>query len=369
MARVELRGIKKRFGELEVIHGFDLEIAHGEFVVFVGPSGCGKSTLLRLIAGLEPATEGDITIGDRAMRNVSPSKRGIAMVFQSYALYPHMNVADNMGFSLRMAGVPRRDRHAIVRRAAEILQLGDLLERKPKELSGGQRQRVAIGRAIVRDPDVFLFDEPLSNLDAELRVQMRLELAKLHRSLGATMVFVTHDQTEAMTLADRIVVMREGYLEQVGTPVEVYNAPRNRFVAGFIGSPRMNFLTARVAGREGDLVRIEVPGMHPGEMVLPVSATDVRAGDDIVVGIRPEHLFPGEAAPLALETSIEFVEQLGGVSYLYAPDHPAGPVVAKRDGSPVASPVGGQMSIGLRAELCHLFAADGGTLPVMRDAV
>ena len=369
MARVELRGIKKRFGELEVIHGFDLEIEHGEFVVFVGPSGCGKSTLLRLIAGLEPATEGEILIGERAMRNVSPSKRGIAMVFQSYALYPHMSVADNMGFSLRMAGIPRRDREATVRRAAEILQLEDLLERKPKELSGGQRQRVAIGRAIVRDPDVFLFDEPLSNLDAELRVQMRLELAKLHRSLGATMVFVTHDQTEAMTLADRIVVMREGYLEQVGTPIEVYNAPRNRFVAGFIGSPKMNFLTARVAGREGGLVRIEVPGMRPGEMVLPVSTTDVQEGDEIVVGVRPEHLLPGEAAPLVLEARIEFVEQLGGVSYLYAPDHPAGAVVAKRDGSPVASPVGGQMSIGLRAELCHLFAADGGTVPIRRDAL
>ena len=367
MARVELRGIRKRFGELEVLHGFDLEIAHGEFVVFVGPSGCGKSTLLRLIAGLEPPTEGEILIGERAMRNVPPSRRGIAMVFQSYALYPHMSVADNMGFSLLMARVPRRERRAIVRRAAEILQLEDLLGRKPRELSGGQRQRVAIGRAIVRDPDVFLFDEPLSNLDAELRVQMRLELAKLHRSLGATMVFVTHDQTEAMTLADRIVVMRDGHLEQVGTPIEVYNAPRNRFVAGFIGSPKMNFLAARVTGREGDLLRIGVPGMRPGEMALPVGETDVQVGDDIVVGIRPEHLFPGEAAPLALEARIEFVEQLGGVSYLYAPDHPAGAVVAKHDGSPVANPVGGAMSIGLRAELCHLFAADGGTVPIPQN--
>ena len=221
----------------------------------------------------------------------------------------------------------------------------------------------------MRDPDVFLFDEPLSNLDAELRVQMRLELSKLHRSLGATMVFVTHDQTEAMTLADRIVVMHDGNLEQVGTPIEVYNAPRNRFVAGFIGSPKMNFLTARVGGREGDRLRIEVPGMRPGEMLLPVGGSEVQTGDEVVVGVRPEHLFPGQAAPLALETRIEFIEQLGGVSYLYAPDHPAGAVVAKHDGSPTENPVGGEMSIGLRAELCHLFAADGETVPIMRETV
>jgi ABC-type sugar transport system ATPase subunit len=369
MARVELRGVKKRFGTVEVIHGIDLEIAHGEFTVFVGPSGCGKSTLLRLICGLEPASEGEIVIGTRSMRGVSPSKRGVAMVFQSYALYPHMTVADNMAFSLRMASVPRRDRDAQVRRAAEILQLEELLDRRPKELSGGQRQRVAIGRAIVREPEVFLFDEPLSNLDAELRVQMRLELAKLHRTLGATMVFVTHDQTEAMTLADRIVVMREGYIEQIGSPLELYSAPRNRFVAGFIGSPKMNFLRARVAGRDGKALRINVPGMNPEELVLMADETPVQPGDEVTLGVRPEHLLAGAAGPPSLEARVEFVEQLGGVSYLHAPDHPAGALVVKQDGSPSGLSSDRALRIGLRPELCHLFTTDDQAIPVGRAPV
>ena len=278
MASVELRGVKKSFGTVEVVHGVDLRIAHGEFVVFVGPSGCGKSTLLRLICGLEPATEGEVLIGEKSMRGVSPARRGAAMVFQSYALYPHMTVAENMAFALRMSGVARDERKRRVGRAARVLQLEEFLDRKPRELSGGQRQRVAIGRAIVREPEVFLFDEPLSNLDAELRVQMRLELAELHRALGATMIHVTHDQTEAMTLAQRIVVMREGHIEQVGSPMELYAAPNNRFVAGFIGSPKMNFLAAEVVALDDGAPQISVPGMSPDRFALPVDGARLRTG-------------------------------------------------------------------------------------------
>ncbi len=360
MARVELKGVKKRFGPVEVIHGVDLAIEHGEFVVFVGPSGCGKSTLLRLICGLEPASEGDVLIGGRSMRGVAPSKRGVAMVFQSYALYPHMTVAQNMGFSLRMDGVPRPERAARVRKAAEVLQLQDLLERKPKELSGGQRQRVAIGRAIVRAPEVFLFDEPLSNLDAELRVQMRLELARLHRDLGATMVFVTHDQTEAMTLADRIVVLRDGYIEQIGTPLELYNTPRNRFVAGFIGSPRMNFLAARVTSRAGDVARVSVDGMEPAEVAVTLRAgAAVEPGDAVALGIRPEHLAPGGSGAARLQAAIDFVEQLGGLSYLYAPDHPAGALVVKQDGIAPGIAARQRITVSFDPAHCHLFDAQG----------
>jgi lactose/L-arabinose transport system ATP-binding protein len=242
MSDVTLRDVRKSFGAVEIIKGVDLDIKSGEFVVFVGPSGCGKSTLLRMIAGLETITSGDLNIGGDRMNEVDPSQRGIAMVFQSYALYPHMTVRENMGFALRFAGMPKEEIRKQVDEAARILELGPLMDRKPKALSGGQRQRVAIGRAIVRHPKVFLFDEPLSNLDAELRVHMRIEIAKLHRNLGATIVYVTHDQVEAMTLADKIVVLRSGIVEQVGAPLELYDNPANLFVAGFIGSPKMNFL-------------------------------------------------------------------------------------------------------------------------------
>src|SRR6478609_7835191 len=241
MAGLKLQNIVKRFGQIEVIHGVSLQIEDGEFVVFVGPSGCGKTTLLRSIAGLEEATEGEVWIGGRQVNDIDPANRGVAMVFQTYALYPHMSVEENMGFGLRMAKRPKHEIKERVARAAEILQLTPYLKRRPKELSGGQRQRVAIGRAIVREPEIFLFDEPLSNLDAELRVQMRVELSRLHKRLGATMIYVTHDQTEAMTMADKIVVLRAGRVEQVGTPLDLYNEPANRFVAGFIGSPKMNF--------------------------------------------------------------------------------------------------------------------------------
>src|ERR1700676_759538 len=251
MAGLKLQNIVKRFGQTEVIHGISLQIEDGEFVVFVGPSGCGKSTMLRIIAGLEEATEGEVWIGGRQVNNVDPANRGVAMVFQTYALYPHMSVEENMGFGLRMAKRPKHEIKERVARAAEILQLSPYLKRRPKELSGGQRQRVAIGRAIVREPDVFLFDEPLSNLDAALTVSTRVQIAKLHRLLGAAMVYVTHDQIEAMTLADRIVVMNQGRIAQAGKPLDLYYTPANLFVAGFIGSPAMNFFPAIVERVEG----------------------------------------------------------------------------------------------------------------------
>src|SRR6202047_2803332 len=293
MAGLKLQNIVKRFGQVEVIHGISLQIDDGEFVVFVGPSGCGKSTMLRIIAGLEEATEGEVWIGDRQMNNIDPANRGVAMVFQTYALYPHMSVEENMGFGLRMAKRPKHEIKERVARAAEILQLSQYLKRRPKELSGGQRQRVAIGRAIVREPDVFLFDEPLSNLDAALRVSTRVEIARLHRLLGATMVYVTHDQVEAMTLGDRIVVMNKGRLEQVGKPPDLYYAPANLFVAGFIGSPAMNFFEAKVESVEGRHARVAGAGFRSFD--LP--ATSLTVGDALTVGIRPEHLARGTDGP------------------------------------------------------------------------
>ncbi len=308
MTGLRLSGVRKSFGNLEVIKGVDLDIASEEFIVFVGPSGCGKSTLLRMIAGLEDITEGDLYIGKDKMNDVAPSKRGIAMVFQSYALYPHMSVRENMGFALKFAGVPKDEIARQVDEAARILELDELLDRRPKELSGGQRQRVAIGRAIVRHPDVFLFDEPLSNLDAELRVHMRIELARLHRDLNTTIIYVTHDQVEAMTLADRIVVLRDGIVEQVGTPLQLYDDPDNLFVAGFIGSPKMNFL-------KGVMDKGAVRLAEHGDVSIPVSAK-VDPGTKVTVGIRPESFRPDGTAALALK--VELVEHLGGETYAYA---------------------------------------------------
>ncbi|MEH7830553.1 ABC transporter ATP-binding protein, partial [Gemmobacter denitrificans] len=308
MAGVTLESVVKRYGEAQVIHGVDLTIAEGEFCVFVGPSGCGKSTLLRMIAGLEETSEGAIRIGPRDVTRLDPSERGIAMVFQTYALYPHMTVAENMGFGLKMTGHPRAEIEAKVAQAARILKLEPLMARKPKALSGGQRQRVAIGRAIVRGPDVFLFDEPLSNLDAELRVEMRVEIARLHREIGATMIYVTHDQVEAMTLADKIVVLRAGRVEQVGRPLDLYHDPDNRFVAGFIGSPAMNFLAATVTGPG----RITIPGLQP-DTEIPVTATLPPAGTPVIAGLRPQSLTltPGNTH------RIDIIEALGGVTYLH----------------------------------------------------
>ena len=285
MANVLLKSLKKSFGDLTIIPGIDLEIRDGEFMVFVGPSGCGKSTVLRCIAGLEEITAGELYIGGELVNDVPPSKRGIAMVFQSYALYPHMTVAENMGFGLRLAGMSKAEIKAAVDRAAQILQIEHLLERRPKALSGGQRQRVAIGRAIVRKPGVFLFDEPLSNLDAALRVQMRVELSRLHKELATTMIYVTHDQVEAMTLAHRIVVLNVGRIEQVGTPLELYHQPVNQFVAGFIGSPKMNFITGTLVSATPMLATVK---LHEGSVVqVAVDATTVPAGDARHAGRAP----------------------------------------------------------------------------------
>ena len=306
MSGVTLSNIIKKYGEVQVIHGINLDIQDGEFCVFVGPSGCGKSTLLRMVAGLEDTTGGAITIGGRDVTREDPARRGVAMVFQTYALYPHMTVQENMGFGLRMNGYPKTEISEKVAEASRILKLDDYLKRKPAALSGGQRQRVSIGRAIVRGPEVFLFDEPLSNLDAELRVEMRVEIARLHKEIGATMIYVTHDQVEAMTLADKIVVLRAGVIEQVGAPMDLYRDPDNKFVAGFIGSPAMNFLGGKVS-RGG----IDVPGLEASvklDVTLPADGTGVE------IGLRPEHL---TINPQGDTHQIEMTESLGGVSYAY----------------------------------------------------
>jgi multiple sugar transport system ATP-binding protein len=303
MASVAIRDVRKAFGAIEVIHGVDVSIADGEFVVLVGPSGCGKSTLLRMIAGLENITAGEIRIGDRVVNNMPPKERDIAMVFQNYALYPHMTVAANMGFSMRLRGAPKREIDERVQRAADILGLGPYLDRFPRQLSGGQRQRVAMGRAIVRDPQVFLFDEPLSNLDAKLRVAMRIEIKELHQRLATTTVYVTHDQVEAMTMADRIVVMHDGLVEQIGAPLDLYDRPDNLFVAGFIGSPAMNFLrgTIRLNGAASFA--------GPGGITLPLDAAPAGTdGKPAVYGIRPEHF---TIADDGAEAEVQVVEPTG----------------------------------------------------------
>lgn len=315
MAELELLDVVKRYGQIQVVHGVDLTVDDGDFCVFVGPSGCGKSTLLRMIAGLEETTAGRMSIGEHDITHADPARRGVAMVFQTYALYPHMTVRENMSFGLKIAGVARDEIVSKVDEAARILKLEDYMDRKPKALSGGQRQRVAIGRAIVRQPDIFLFDEPLSNLDAELRVQMRLEIARLHKQLGATMIYVTHDQVEAMTMADKIVVLKEGRIAQAGPPVTLYEDPDNLFVAGFIGSPRMNFFEASVRHVENGVAEISVPAL--GELSVPVTlAAAPPLGTRVTFGLRPEHFEPAGALRAALD--VDVVENLGGVSYAYS---------------------------------------------------
>ena len=313
MASLTLDTITKSFGQLEILHGIDLDIADGEFVVFVGPSGCGKSTLLRVIAGLEPATGGTIAIDGEDVTHHSAAARGLAMVFQSYALYPHMSVYDNLAFGLENMRMPKDQIAQRVNTAAQLLQIDKLLQRKPGQLSGGQRQRVAIGRAITRNPKIFLFDEPLSNLDAELRVQMRIELSKLHKDLKSTMIYVTHDQVEAMTMADKIVVLRDGRIEQIGKPLDLYNHPANKFVAGFIGSPRMNFISARVTQSSATRVSVSCGGMQ--DTALPVNGTGLAQGDMVSLGIRPEHLELDAAGDWTL--TVDVVEQLGGTSFIH----------------------------------------------------
>ncbi len=316
MSSVSLRGIRKSFGAINVIKGVDLDIADKEFVVFVGPSGCGKSTLLRMIAGLETISGGELEIGGARMNDVDPSRRGIAMVFQTYALYPHMTVRENMGFALRFAKVPKDEITRLVDDAARILALGPLLDRLPKELSGGQRQRVAIGRAIVRNPEVFLFDEPLSNLDAELRVHMRIEIARLHKELQTTIIYVTHDQVEAMTLADKIVVLRDGMIEQVGRPLDLYDDPANQFVAGFIGSPKMNFIPAKVIEKSPVGVTLSLPQFADAKIILPLTSPDI--GQDVTLGVRPEHFGEAGSGGTEINVQIDVAEHLGTTSYVYA---------------------------------------------------
>ncbi len=356
MADVRLKSVVKRFGDVEIIHGVDLELKHREFVVFVGPSGCGKSTLLRLIAGLEETSDGQIFIDDKDVTNVEAVDRGIAMVFQSYALYPHMTVAENMGFGLRMSNHPKAEIDEKVGEAARILQLGPLMDRRPKALSGGQRQRVAIGRAIVRNPKVFLFDEPLSNLDAELRVQMRVEIAKLHQQLDATMIYVTHDQVEAMTMADKIVVLRGGYVEQVGAPLDLYHHPCNEFVAGFIGSPKMNFVSSEIVGKDDAAVTVALPGGSKAD--LPVAMNGAEIGQKVKLGIRPEHFSEQDDGNPRMAFNVEVAEHLGGTSFLYGQSGSGEQMVVEASGANRAKP-GEALSLAVPPSYCHLFDSEG----------
>ncbi|MFK0165130.1 ABC transporter ATP-binding protein [Rhizobium sp. NPDC090279] len=356
MATLSLRQVKKTFGAVNVIKGVDLDIKDREFVVFVGPSGCGKSTLLRMIAGLEDINSGDLIIDGDHANDIPPDQRGLAMVFQTYALYPHMTVKDNMGFALKLAGIPQGERDAKINEVAGLLQLGHLLDRKPKQLSGGQRQRVAIGRAMVRSPRIFLFDEPLSNLDAALRVQMRIELARLHDQLGATMIYVTHDQVEAMTLADKIVVLRDGGIEQIGAPMELYHNPVNQFVAGFIGSPAMNFLPVTASGAGTSGVSVSLPG--GAELEVPVSDT-VSPGASMTLGIRPEHLRIARDGPISGEIMV--VERLGGHTYVYVQVSPGRLVIVETDGAD-SHRLHETVSLSFDAADSHLFSENGSAL-------
>jgi multiple sugar transport system ATP-binding protein len=314
MSGLILKNVKKSFGKVKVIHGIDLEVEEGEFIVIVGPSGCGKSTLLRMIAGLENVTDGDILIDNLKVNDKEPMDRNIAMVFQNYALYPHMSVFNNMAYGLKIAGLPKAEITERVSQAATMLELDGLLDRKPRELSGGQRQRVAMGRAIVRQPLVFLFDEPLSNLDAKLRIQMRLEIKSLQQRLGTTSLFVTHDQNEAMTMADRIMVLSEGRLEQFGTPMDLYHRPKTKFVAGFIGHPKMNFLSASCLSIDSDGVKVELPAI--GKQLLPVEPLKVNQGEELEVGVRPEDLMLSETGK-GLPLKVDVLERLGGSTLVY----------------------------------------------------
>jgi multiple sugar transport system ATP-binding protein len=358
---IALRGVGKAFGTTRVLESVDLEIKQREFCVFVGPSGCGKSTLLRLIAGLESASFGDIEIDGKRVNDVAPSKRGIAMVFQSYALYPHMTVYENLEFGLKIGKTERTEADRRIREAARMLQIEHLLERLPKQLSGGQRQRVAIGRALTRRPRIFLFDEPLSNLDAALRVTMRAELSRLHRQLAATMVYVTHDQVEAMTLADRLVVLNAGHVEQVGAPLEVYHRPRTRFAAGFLGSPRMNFIAGEVAAAGADGVTVKLTG--GGTVTAAVAPGGTKVGDTVTVGVRPEHvrIIAADGAPLS--AAIQLVENLGdhAILHLDREQQDGGRVLVKIEKPPAGE--GKTIGFELPAEELHIFDGNGLALP------
>jgi multiple sugar transport system ATP-binding protein len=356
MSDVELRGVKKRYGSVEAIKMLDLTVEKGEFCALLGPSGCGKSTLLRMIAGLEAVTQGQVFIAGADVTNTPPAKRRIAMVFQSYALYPHMTVRQNISFSMRVAKMPKDVIEKRTMEVARMLQLEQLLERRPAQLSGGQRQRVAIGRALVREPEVFLFDEPLSNLDAMLRVQMRVEIAKLHKEVSATMIYVTHDQVEAMTLADKIVVLDQGQISQIGTPMDLYHRPANKFVASFIGSPTMNFLPAEGRSASGNEAVLGLPGGH--EIKLRTRKTVDRVSNGYEVGIRPEHIrlgAPGD--PKAnLDGKVQILERLGNATIMYV-DTLAGQIVVQNDGD-VPTKAGDAVTVMFDSSQAHLFSAD-----------
>jgi ABC-type sugar transport system ATPase subunit len=361
MSFLKLDRVNKQYGALTVVDGVSFNAEKGEFVVFVGPSGCGKSTLLRMIAGLEEVSDGDIYIDGRVVTGVEPADREVSMVFQSYALYPHMSVFDNIAFGLQMAKTPRDEIRKRVDEAARILQITQLLDRKPRQLSGGQRQRVAIGRAIVRHPKLFLFDEPLSNLDAELRTQMRVEIAKLHRDLGVTMVYVTHDQVEAMTLADRIVVLRGGKVEQIGSPTELYDQPANTFVAGFIGSPKMNLLSGRVRSADENGVSVEHPALRDGVLLIPRKVTrPVEAGAPITIGLRPENLELGGSNAI-LDLSADVFENLGGSTQVYGRSPNGETVTILAQGRPLLQR-GEGLPVGLGSGRVYLFDEIGRAL-------
>ena len=351
MADININTVNKYYGDVHVIKDVSLDIKSQSFTVLVGPSGCGKSTMLRMIAGLEDINSGTISIDGQVVNDLPPKQRNIAMVFQSYALYPHMTVFDNMAFGLKLEKRSKDEINERVQEAARILQIEDYLHRKPKQLSGGQRQRVAIGRAITRKPKVFLFDEPLSNLDAALRVQMRVELAKLHDQLNATMIYVTHDQTEAMTLANDIVVLDEGIVSQKGSPMELYNNPNNLFVGGFIGSPKMNFISSKITSKSGD--KTEVDLMGSAKISIPKTSASASEGDSVELGIRPEHLTVNQNGDASWESKVFVVEKLGSGTFLYL-EKEGEPLVVETDGDSNIK-VGDTVKVGFDAARCHLF--------------
>ncbi len=354
MSQLSLKRLEKSFNEARIIKGIDLDVSEGEFVVFVGPSGCGKSTLLRMIAGLEDVSAGEIEIGDRVVNDLPPVQRGIAMVFQSYALYPHMSVYENIAFPLRVEKLPQAEVDKRVAAAAKVLQLESRLQHRPGQLSGGQRQRVAIGRAIVRQPKIFLFDEPLSNLDAALRSEMRIELMELHKRLGSTMIYVTHDQVEAMTMADKIVVLDAGTIAQVGSPLDLYHKPDNLFVAGFIGSPKMNFISGKVRSADGSKAIVDLGAL--GNIELPRTSTSI-AGEDVTLGIRPEHLALGEGE-FSLQITPNIVEHLGIHTIAYSTLPGGENFIGLFEGDPNLSD-GETVTMNFSIDKVHLFDAKG----------
>jgi len=351
VADININTVNKYYGDVHVIKDISLDIKSQSFTVLVGPSGCGKSTMLRMIAGLEDINSGTISIDGQVVNDLPPKQRNIAMVFQSYALYPHMTVFDNMAFGLKLEKRSKDEINERVQEAARILQIEEYLQRKPKQLSGGQRQRVAIGRAITRKPKVFLFDEPLSNLDAALRVQMRVELAKLHDQLNATMIYVTHDQTEAMTLADDIVVLDEGIVSQNGSPLELYNNPNNLFVGGFIGSPKMNFIATNISSKTADITEVEILGSS--KIKVPKTSAEASEGDNVQLGIRPEHLLVNENADAMWEGKVFVVEKLGSGTFLYL-EKDGEPLVVQTEGDSNIK-VGDVVKVGFEASRCHIF--------------